>query len=193
MILDILNNINYTKNNNDNKINVNFEYNYNLLVNKNDLFLKKIITSLNKMTTDNYFNLYFDIIDIINDNELDKSLIISFVFKKIEQNPSFIDVYINFILLNEELTIKFINFVQNKFENELEDNIIVINIISFLFKKNILNKNIYDNIIEYMFEKPKENIDSIIELYKNTPSSSLKEKILKIPNLSYRYKFKLEI
>lgn len=193
-ILEILNNfkINEKKKSNNKLVNTEFDYNYNLLVNKNKMYIKKIISCLNKITSDNYLNIYFSIIEIINDEDVNKNDIISFVYKKIYQNSFYIDTYINFILLNKNLTIEFINYIQNLFENKLEDNIIVIDIICILYKKNIIDMKLYDSILQFLFNNPKNNIDYIIQFYKCNPNEELKNKILQIPKLSFRYRYKLE-
>lgn len=193
MILNILENIDYKSYENNKLINLNFHYNYDLLIYKNKLCLKKIISSLNKITENNYFNIYFNIIDIINEKDLDKKEVIYFIFKKIEQNSFYIDTYINFILLNKNLTIEFINFIQNIFENNLQNNEIIIDIICILYKKKIITDKIYNQILQFLFFDPQKNIDFIIKFYKYTHDEQLKIKILNIPKLSFRYKYKLEI
>lgn len=195
MILDILDDINNSKNNikySTSYINTNFKYNYDLLVDKNKLCIKKIISSLNKITSNNYFSIYFSIIDIINDKDLNRKDIISFIYKKIYQNSFYIDTYINFILLNQSLTIEFINYIQNIFENDLQNNPVVIDIISIFFQKNIITNDIYQSILHLLFDDTKQNIDYIIQFYKCIQDENLKNKILNIPNLSFRYKYKLE-
>lgn len=195
MILDILDDINNSKNNIEyctSYINTNFKYNYDLLVDKNKLCIKKIISSLNKITSDNYFSIYFSIIDIINDKDLNRKDIISFIYKKIYQNSFYIDTYINFILLNQSLTIEFINYIQNIFENDLQNNPVVIDIISIFYQKNIITNDIYQSILHLLFDDTKQNIDYIIQFYKCIQDENLKNKILNIPNLSFRYKYKLE-
>lgn len=195
MILDILDYLNNSKidlQNNNSFINTDFKYNYNLLVDKNKLCMKKIISSLNKITADNYINIYFSIIDIINSNDLHKTDFVSFIYKKIYQNSFYIDTYINFILLNESITIEFINYIQNLFENDLKNNTIVIDIISILYKKHIFTDTLYLSILQFLFDDTKNNIDFIIQCYKCIPTEELKTRILNIPKLSFRYKYKLE-
>lgn len=195
MILDILDDINNSKSNikySSSYINTNFKYNYDLLVDKNKLCVKKIISALNKITSDNYFNIYFSIIDILNDKGFKKKDIISFIYKKIYQNSFYIDTYINFILLDKSLTIEFINYVQNLFENDLKNNPVVIDIISIFYQKNIITNDIYQSILHLLFNDTKQNIDFIIQFYKCIPDENLKNKILNIPNLSFKYKYKLE-
>lgn len=195
MILDILDFLNDSKNNIQVKhslINTDFQYNYNLLIDKNKLCMKKIISSLNKITADNYINIYFGIIDIINSNDLHKNDIVSFIYKKIYQNSFYIETYINFILLNESLTVEFINYIQNLFENDLKNNIIVIDIISILYKKHIFTDTLYSSILQFLFDDTKQNIDFIVQCYKCIPNQELKTRILNIPKLSFRYKYKLE-
>lgn len=195
MILDILDGINNSKSNItycSSYINTNFKYNYDLLVDKNKLCVKKIISALNKITSDNYFNIYFSIIDILNDKGFKKKDIISFIYKKIYQNSFYIDTYINFILLDKSLTIEFINYVQNLFENDLKNNFVVIDIISIFYQKNIITNDIYQSILHLLFDDTKQNIDYIIQFYKCIQDENLKNKILNIPNLSFRYKYKLE-
>ena len=174
------------------KINIHFKYNSNLLINKHELIYKKIISSLNKITLNNYYNIYFEYIDIFTDKEIDLNQIIKLVYKKIIQNPSYIDAYINFILINENLITEFINYIQNLFENDLENNIIVIDIIYFLYSKKVLNKKLFEQITYYLFVDTKKYINHLIQLYICSKNIELKNKILQIPNLSYRYKFKLE-
>lgn len=195
MILDILDNLNDSINKFQSKnsiINTNFEYNFDLLVDKNKLYMKKIISSLNKITSDNYLNIYFSIIGIINDNDLHKKDMVSFIYKKIYQNSSYIDTYINFILLDKSLTIEFIHYVQNLFENDLKNNAVVIDIISILYKKNIFTDTLYLSILQFLFDDTKNNIDFIVQCYKCIPNEELKTRILNIPKLSFRYKYKLE-
>lgn len=183
--------VNVENKNEKKRINVFFKYNSNLLINKNELINKKLICALNKMTLNNYYNIYFENIDIFTDKKNNGHQIIKLVYKKIIQNPSYIDAYINFILLNKNLTIAFINHIQNLFENDLKDNIIIIDIIHFLYSNNIIKQNLFDQMIHYLFLDTDKYINHLIQLYLCSQNIDLKNKILQIPNLSYRYKFKL--